>query len=245
LKKFEQMIVREHLWGLFEQIKFGLSSYLSGQVGLISALSQLPVRILSNYSRKFEGILIRLYSYIDVTCMFGTLYFLQRFMSLQCLSSKSDDIVLRPSLQITAVTEDVKTTFSMVSVCAHASNTLWAALISTSAMNSCTKHAAIFINDVHDAQLPNVAQVPLFSCIWIFNPIVRIPPSGQKTKNHWPTYPIKLDPNNYVDLKCVIYIILWRVNIKGSFRFVIFLKNYKYQENLFFKIMFEWFKKFN
>lgn len=45
---------------------------------------------------------------------------------------------LRFSVQMTAVIEDAKTTFSMVSVWAQASKTLWAALTSTSAMNSCS-----------------------------------------------------------------------------------------------------------
>jgi hypothetical protein len=32
-----------YLYNLFDQIKIGLSNYLSGQVGFISSLSQLPV----------------------------------------------------------------------------------------------------------------------------------------------------------------------------------------------------------
>jgi hypothetical protein len=58
LREFGQVIVRKHLWGLLDQIKIKLPKYLSGQVGLISVLSKLLIRILSNSNKKFEKILI-------------------------------------------------------------------------------------------------------------------------------------------------------------------------------------------
>lgn len=69
-----------------------------------------------------------------------TLYLRQKLTSLQCVSSKLDAVDFRSSLQTTAVTEDVKTTLSIVSVCAQASSTLCAALTSSSTINSCTNH---------------------------------------------------------------------------------------------------------
>lgn len=65
-----------------------------------------------------------------------TLYLRQKLGSLQSLSSKTGDDFLF-SFQTTAVTDDVKTIRSMVSICAHASITFCAALTSTSTTKSC------------------------------------------------------------------------------------------------------------
>ena len=77
-----------------------------------------------------------------------TLNFLQKLTSLQFRSSKSDDEVVElvGLLQITAVADEVKTTLSIVSVWAHASNTLCAALTSISAIFSCS-HFECMIHD--------------------------------------------------------------------------------------------------
>ncbi|KAJ0835524.1 hypothetical protein HanRHA438_Chr16g0756281 [Helianthus annuus] len=67
-----------------------------------------------------------------------TLNFLQKLTLLQFLSSTSCDegVESLGSRQSTAVADDVKTTLSIVSVCAHASSTLCAARTSISAMDS-------------------------------------------------------------------------------------------------------------
>jgi len=59
LIEFGQVVVSEHLWDSPDQIKVGLPNCLSGQVNLINAYSQQPVRIVSNSDKEFEGILIQ------------------------------------------------------------------------------------------------------------------------------------------------------------------------------------------
>jgi hypothetical protein len=39
LREFEQMIVRNYLWDLPDQIKIGMPKHLSGQIGFRSGLS--------------------------------------------------------------------------------------------------------------------------------------------------------------------------------------------------------------
>jgi len=59
LIQFGQVIVSKHLWDPPDQISSWAAQLLFGQVGLVNAHSQLPVRILSNSDKKFERILIR------------------------------------------------------------------------------------------------------------------------------------------------------------------------------------------
>jgi len=45
-KKFKYVIVRDHLWNLFDQIKIKLPNHLLGHVDLINSFLQSSVRIL-------------------------------------------------------------------------------------------------------------------------------------------------------------------------------------------------------